>query len=78
MPAGDGVPVARLPGTPVRLKSSDGAGVYRGERLAPALMLYPIVVLIQAPNKAGAAAFVAYVRSPAGAATLTAYGFQQP
>jgi molybdate transport system substrate-binding protein len=45
---------------------------------ASAINSYPIVVLIQAPNKAGAAAFVAYVRSSAGAATLTAYGFQQP
>ena len=48
MPARDGVPVAGSPRIPVGLKSRDGADVYRGERLAPALMLYPIVGLLLA------------------------------
>jgi molybdate transport system substrate-binding protein len=39
---------------------------------------YPIVVLKDAPNKAGAAAFVAYVRSDKGMGVLTNAGFQSP
>jgi ABC-type molybdate transport system substrate-binding protein len=35
-------------------------------------------VLKDAPNRAAAEAFVAWVRSPAGAAKLTAAGFQEP
>ena len=45
---------------------------------AEAINDYSIVVLSDAPNKPGAEAFVAYVRSPDGTAVLTAYGFQQP
>jgi molybdate transport system substrate-binding protein len=39
---------------------------------------YPIAALTKAANAAGAAAFVAYVLSPAGQAVLTAAGFQKP
>jgi molybdate transport system substrate-binding protein len=45
---------------------------------AAAINNYPIAVLNEAPNKAGAEAFVAYVLSPAGIAKLTQFGFQQP
>jgi molybdate transport system substrate-binding protein len=39
---------------------------------------YPIAALTKAPNSAGAAAFVAYVLSPAGQSVLSADGFEQP
>jgi molybdate transport system substrate-binding protein len=39
---------------------------------------YPIVVLKNAPNKAAATEFVAYVRSDKGTAVLTQAGFQRP
>ena len=39
---------------------------------------YPIAALTRSENAATAAAFVEYVLSPAGAAVLTAAGFQQP
>jgi molybdate transport system substrate-binding protein len=39
---------------------------------------YPIAALTKAANAAGAAAFVAYVLSPAGQAALTAAGFEKP
>jgi molybdate transport system substrate-binding protein len=39
---------------------------------------YPIVVLKNAPNKAGATAFVAYVKSDKGMSVLTQAGFQSP
>jgi len=39
---------------------------------------YPIVVLKAAPNKAGAAAFLAYITSDKGKTVLTAAGFQAP
>ena len=45
---------------------------------AGAINDYPIVVLKDAPNKAGAQAFVAYVQSDKGKAVLTAAGFQAP
>jgi len=45
---------------------------------AGAINTYPIVVLKQAPNAAGARAFVAYVRSDKGRAVLTDAGFQTP
>ena len=45
---------------------------------AGAINEYPIVVLKNAPNKAGAAAFVAYVRSDKGVGVLTNAGFQGP
>ncbi|MFH8380520.1 molybdate ABC transporter substrate-binding protein [Kitasatospora sp. NPDC018058] len=39
---------------------------------------YPIAALAKAPNKDGAAAFVAYVQSPEAKQALTAAGFQAP
>jgi len=45
---------------------------------ASAINEYPIVVLKNAPNKAGAQAFVAYVLSDKGKAVLTEAGFQAP
>jgi len=45
---------------------------------AGAINEYPIVVLKNAPNKAAANAFVAYVRSEKGTAVLTEAGFQTP
>ncbi|MFJ7243933.1 molybdate ABC transporter substrate-binding protein [Kitasatospora sp. NPDC098652] len=45
---------------------------------AKAVNDYPIAALAKAPNKDGAAAFVAYVRSPEAKQVLTAAGFQAP
>ncbi|MFE7190968.1 molybdate ABC transporter substrate-binding protein [Kitasatospora sp. NPDC057541] len=45
---------------------------------AQAVNDYPIAALAKAPNKDGAAAFVAYVRSPEAQQVLTAAGFQAP
>jgi molybdate transport system substrate-binding protein len=45
---------------------------------ASAINEYPIVVVKNAPNKAGAQAFIAYVQSDKGKAVLTAAGFQAP
>jgi molybdate transport system substrate-binding protein len=45
---------------------------------AGAVNEYPITVLKSAPNRAGANAFVAYVRSDKGMAVLTEAGFQTP
>jgi molybdate transport system substrate-binding protein len=45
---------------------------------AGAINVYPIVVLKNAANKAGADAFVAYVESDKGKAVLSAAGFQSP
>jgi molybdate transport system substrate-binding protein len=63
----------------------DAALVYRTEAtdvdtvaLPDTVSDYPIVVLINAPNKAGGRAFVAYVLSDKGKAVLTAAGFQSP
>jgi molybdate transport system substrate-binding protein len=39
---------------------------------------YPIAALTKAPNAAGAAAFVAYILSPAGQQVFAADGFEQP
>ncbi|MER7581439.1 molybdate ABC transporter substrate-binding protein [Kitasatospora sp. NPDC097691] len=39
---------------------------------------YPIAALAKAPNKDGAAAFVAYIQSPEAKQVLTAAGFQAP
>ncbi|MFI9156188.1 molybdate ABC transporter substrate-binding protein [Kitasatospora aureofaciens] len=39
---------------------------------------YPIAALAKAPNKDGAAAFVAYIQSPEARQVLTAAGFQAP
>jgi molybdate transport system substrate-binding protein len=63
--------------TDVRAAASDVDGVEFPES-AKAINDYPVVVLKNAPNKAGARAFVAYVRSDRGRAVLTAAGFQSP
>src|SRR5689334_13896424 len=76
----------------VKLGEVDAALVYRTDAKAAAsdvdgvefpessgaINEYPIVVLKDAPNKAGARAFVAYVRSDKGKAVLTDAGFQAP
>ncbi|SCE78642.1 molybdate ABC transporter substrate-binding protein [Micromonospora mirobrigensis] len=75
----------------VKLGEVDAALVYRTDvRTAPeltgvefpesarAVNDYPIVALKSAGHPTGAAAFVAYVRSPAGRAVLTEAGFQPP
>jgi molybdate transport system substrate-binding protein len=76
----------------VKLGEVDAALVYRTDakaaasdveavefpESASAINEYPIVVLKNAPNKAGGQAFVAYVQSDKGKAVLTAAGFQSP
>src|SRR5262245_60402110 len=76
----------------VKLGEVDAALVYRTDAKAAAADVdgvefpesagaineYPIVVLKNAPNKAGAQAFVAYVLSDKGKTVLTAAGFQAP
>jgi molybdate transport system substrate-binding protein len=76
----------------VKLGEVDAALVYRTDaRAAPAdvdgvefpesagaINEYPIVVLKNAPNKAGAQAFLAWVLSDKGRAVLTRAGFQVP
>jgi molybdate transport system substrate-binding protein len=76
----------------VKLGEVDAALVYRTDAKASAADVdgvefpesagavndYPIIVLKNAPNKAGAQAFVAYVMSDKGKAVLTAAGFQAP
>jgi molybdate transport system substrate-binding protein len=63
--------------TDAKAASSDVDGVeFPGS--ASAINEYPIVVLKNAPNKAGAQAFLAYVLSDKGKAVLTAAGFQAP
>lgn len=63
--------------TDARAATSDVDGVEFPES-ADAINDYPVVVLKSAPNKAGAAAFVAYVRSDKGKAVLNQAGFQAP
>jgi molybdate transport system substrate-binding protein len=63
--------------TDAKAASSDVDGVEFPES-AGAVNDYPIVVLKDAPDKATAQAFVAYVRSGAAKAVLTAAGFQAP
>jgi molybdate transport system substrate-binding protein len=76
----------------VKLGEVDAALVYRTDAKAAAADVdgvefpesasatneYPIVVLKNAPNKAGAQAFVAWVLSNKGKAVLTQAGFQTP
>jgi molybdate transport system substrate-binding protein len=76
----------------VKLGEVDAALVYRTDAKAASSVVdgvefpesagaineYPIVVLKNAPNKAGAQAFVAYVESAQGKAVLSAAGFQAP
>jgi molybdate transport system substrate-binding protein len=63
--------------TDARAATGDVDGVEFPES-AGAVNEYPVVVLKNAPNQAGAAAFVAWVRSDQGRAVLTAAGFQAP
>ncbi|MFI5838016.1 molybdate ABC transporter substrate-binding protein [Micromonospora sp. NPDC051300] len=63
--------------TDTRAAADDVDGVEFPES-ARAINDYPVVVLKNAPNKPGARAFVAYVRSDRGTAVLTAAGFQGP
>ena len=76
----------------VKLGEVDAALVYRTDAEAAATDVdgvefpesaqavndYPIVALKDAPNAAGAAAFVSYVQSAAALKVLTDAGFQQP
>ncbi|GAA0898568.1 molybdate ABC transporter substrate-binding protein [Virgisporangium aurantiacum] len=63
--------------TDAKAASSDVEGVEFPES-AGAVNDYPIVVLKGAPNKAGATAFVEYVKSDKGRAVLSGAGFQAP
>jgi molybdate transport system substrate-binding protein len=76
----------------VKLGEVDAALVYRTDAKADtadvdgiefpesagAINVYPIIMLKDAANKAGAQAFVAYVESDKGKAVLAAAGFQAP
>ncbi|MET8540898.1 molybdate ABC transporter substrate-binding protein [Kitasatospora sp. NPDC004799] len=78
--------------TKVELGEVDASLVYRTDVHADAAKIdgvdfpeaekavndYPIAALAKAPNKGGAAAFVAYVQSPEARQVLTAAGFQAP
>jgi molybdate transport system substrate-binding protein len=78
--------------TPVELGEADAALVYRTDvkaaagkvnavefpESAGAINVYPIVALKNAPNAAGAQAWVTYIRSPEAQAVLIAAGFQAP
>lgn len=78
--------------TKVELGEVDASLVYRTDVHADAAKIdgvdfpeaekavndYPIAALAKAPNKGGAAAFVAYVQSPEARQVLTAAGFQTP
>jgi molybdate transport system substrate-binding protein len=63
--------------TDARAAASDVDAVEFPES-ASAINEYPIVVVKDAPNKPGAQAFVAYIRSDKGKAVLSAAGFQSP
>jgi len=63
--------------TDAKTASADVDGLEFPES-ANAINDYPIAVLAKAQNKAGAEAFVGYVRSDKGMAVLTAAGFQAP
>jgi molybdate transport system substrate-binding protein len=63
--------------TDAEAAASDVEGVEFPES-AGAINEYPIVALKRAPNPAGAAAFVAYVRSEPAQQVLADAGFQQP
>ncbi|WP_327682697.1 molybdate ABC transporter substrate-binding protein [Kitasatospora sp. NBC_00458] len=78
--------------TKVELGEVDASLVYRTDVKADAAKIdgvefpeaaqavndYPIASLAKAPNKDGAAAFVAYIASPEAQQVLTAAGFQAP
>lgn len=63
--------------TDARAAAADVDGVEFPES-ARAINDYPIVALKGAPNPSGAAAFVAFVRTPAELRVLSDAGFQQP
>jgi len=63
--------------TDVKAAPADVAGVEFPES-AGAINDYPIIVVKNAPNKAGAQAFVAHVLSDKGKSVLTQAGFQTP
>jgi molybdate transport system substrate-binding protein len=63
--------------TDARSAAADVDGVEFPES-AGAINDYPIVALKDAPNPAGAAAFISFVRSPEGQRILADAGFQQP
>jgi len=63
--------------TDAQASAADVDGVEFPES-AGAINDYPIIVLQNAPNKAGAQAFITYVQSDKGKAVLTAAGFQAP
>jgi molybdate transport system substrate-binding protein len=63
--------------TDVTASAGDVDGIEFPES-AQAVNAYPIAVLTDAPNKAAAEAFVAWVRSGKGIAVLTRAGFQAP
>lgn len=63
--------------TDAKASAADVEGIEFPES-AGAINDYPIIALKNAPNRAGARAFVAYVRSDKGRAVLTAAGFQVP
>lgn len=63
--------------TDANTSKSDVDGIEFAES-AKAINDYPIIVLKDAPNPAGAAAFVAYATSERAIAVLTGVGFQKP
>jgi molybdate transport system substrate-binding protein len=63
--------------TDVNASKADVDGVEFPES-AGAVNEYPLIIVKNAPNKAGAQAFVAWVQSDRGMAVLTAAGFQAP
>jgi molybdate transport system substrate-binding protein len=63
--------------TDARSDAADVDGIEFPES-AKAINDYPIVALKDAPEPAGAAAFVAFVRTPAALKVLSRVGFQQP
>jgi molybdate transport system substrate-binding protein len=63
--------------TDAKAASADVAGIEFPES-AGAINEYPIVLLKNAPNRAAAQAFLAYVLSDQGRAVLSAAGFQAP
>jgi len=63
--------------TDARAAAAEVDGIEFGES-ATAVNDYPIVALPEAPNAAGAKAFVAYVRSGPAQAVLATAGFQPP
>ena len=63
--------------TDAKVAAADVDGIEFPES-ASAINDYPIAVLKDAPNKAGAQAFLAYIQSDPAKAVLTQAGFQAP